>query len=154
MEKNYSIMDKTMVLYWELRNFDLRRKQNVRLPKIKAPVTLYRIEPPNVKRIRIFVIRWCSSLFVLCPLYVRNIPYMCADVQFVRQHSLESFVHAQKFKPIVTNMNIRWLSCACPFCPVYLLLLFAIHLLDVRGSYVVQSVYCNLNVYATHKPDI
>ena len=26
----------------------------------KAPVTLDRIEPPNVKRIRIFVIRWCS----------------------------------------------------------------------------------------------
>ena len=26
--------------------------------KFKAPVTLDRIEPPNVKRIRIFVIRW------------------------------------------------------------------------------------------------
>ena len=41
---------------------------------------------------------------------------------------------------MVTNKNIRWLSCACPFCPVYLLLLFAMHSLDLRGSNVVQSV--------------
>ena len=105
----------------------------------KAPVTLDRIEPPNVKRIRIFVIRWCSSIFVLCPFYVRNIRFMCGDVRFVRQHPLESFVHAQKLKRMVTNMNIRWLSCACPFCPVYLLLLFAIHSLDVRGSFLLYG---------------
>ena len=55
----------------------------------------------------------------------------------VRQHPLEIFVHAKKMKRMITNKNIRWLSCACP---VYLLLLFAIHSLDVRGSYVVQSV--------------
>ena len=79
---------------------------------------------------------------------------MSGDVRFVRQHPLESFVHAQKMKRMVTNMHIRWLSCACPFCPVYLLLLFAIHSLDVRGSYVVQSVDWNLIVNATHKPDI
>ena len=64
---------------------------------------------------------------------------MSGDVRFVRQHPLESFVHAQKFKRMVTNMNIRWLSCACPFCPVYLLLLFAIHSLDVRGSFLLYG---------------
>ena len=75
---------------------------------------------------------------------------MCDDMRFVRQHPLESFVHAQK----VTNINIRWLSCACSFCPLYVLLLFAIHSLDVRGSYVVQSEDWNLNIYTTHKPTI
>ena len=37
---------------------------------------------------------------------------------------------------------------------IYILLLFAIHSLDVRESYVVQSVDWNLTVNATHKPDI
>ena len=74
----------------------------------KAPVTHDRIEPPNVKRIRIFVIRWSSSIFVLCPFYVRNIRFMSSDVRFVRQHPLESFVHVQKLKRMVTNKNIRW----------------------------------------------
>ena len=64
---------------------------------------------------------------------------MSGDVRFVRQHPLESFVHAQKLKRMVTNMNIRWLSCACPFCPVYPLLLFAIHSLDVRGSFLLSG---------------
>ena len=66
--------------------------------------------------------------------------FMSVDVRFVRQHPLESFVHAQKLKRMVTNKNIRWFSCECPFCPVYILLLFAMHSLDVQGSYVVQSV--------------
>ena len=35
MEKNYGTMDKTMVLYWELWNFNLRRRKHVRLPKTK-----------------------------------------------------------------------------------------------------------------------
>ena len=48
---------------------------------------------------------------------------------------------------------MRWLSSGCPFCPVYLLLLFAIHSLDVRGSRCSVRRW-NLNVYATHKPDI
>ena len=65
--------------------------------------------------------------------------FMSVDVRFVRQHPLESFVHAQKLKRMVTNMNIRWLFCACPFCPVYLLLLFAIHSLDVRGSFLLNG---------------
>ena len=64
---------------------------------------------------------------------------MCDDVWFVRQHPLESFVHAQKLKRMVTNMNIRWFFCACPFCPVYLLLLFAIHSLNVRGHTLIGT---------------
>ena len=35
IEKNYGTMDKTMVLYWELWNFDLRWKKHGRLPKTK-----------------------------------------------------------------------------------------------------------------------
>ena len=64
---------------------------------------------------------------------------MSSDV-VCHRHPLGSFVHAQKLKRVVNNKNIRWFSCACPFCPVYLLLLFAMHSLDIRGSYVVQSV--------------
>ena len=63
---------------------------------------------------------------------------MSGDVQFVRHHPLESFLHAQKLKRMVTNKNIHWLSCACPFCPVYLLFLFAIHSLDVWGSFLLS----------------
>ena len=33
--KNYGTRDKTMILYWELWNFDLRRKKHGRLPKTK-----------------------------------------------------------------------------------------------------------------------
>ena len=64
---------------------------------------------------------------------------MSGDVRFDRQHPFESFVYAQKLKRTVTNENIRWLSCACPFCPVYLLLFFAIHSLDVRGSFLLSG---------------
>ena len=35
MEKNYGTMDKTMVIYWELWNFDSLRKKHGRLPKSK-----------------------------------------------------------------------------------------------------------------------
>ena len=72
---------------------------------------------------------------------------MSGDVRFVRQHPLESFVHAQKLKRMVTNKNIRWLSCACPFCPVYLLILFAIHPLDVLGSFLLSGTVRQYSFY-------
>ena len=101
-------------------------------------------------------IRRRSSIFVSCQFYVRNIRFISGDIRFVRLYPLKSFVHAQNLKRTVTNKDIRWLSCACPFCPVYTLPLSAAPSLTFcrcTGDIRCPVRIWNLNANGPHKPN-
>ena len=117
----------------------------------KAPVTLDRIEPSNVKWIRIFYIQWCSSIFVLCPFYVGNIrfiPVMCslcpsASVgNFCACKKNETDDNEQEYPLVVLCMSV--LSCISPVI---------VRNSFVRCTGVIRCSVCrwNLSVYATRK---
>ena len=54
--------------------------------------------------------------------------------------SVRKFCACTKIETYGNEQEYSLVVLACPFSPVYLLLLFAIHSFDVQGSYVVQSV--------------
>ena len=58
--KNYGTMDKTMVLYRELWNFDLRRKKHDRLPKTRKLCFIMEKNYENIPTIIEFLYRFIT----------------------------------------------------------------------------------------------